>query len=404
MAWLDLMQPLHGKPLVGPVIVFHTCIAILVFIIIVRQITFLTNTLQKPADPVGWASMDYDANKGSRDSLTNYMASKGLDPKTTPMNQFSIATANFGGIFTEHIGTLQPWIGSVSGDAARRQVEAGARALMLDIWPDPADPQKPIIASMLDTQEWSLQNLWMKWGLSKGVGRYSNWQQLTRNTAPVGEIIKPAIAAAFGSSPGPQNSDPFFLILKLHGGMTKEYLNHLGDIVRDAIGGRAMAPEWNKCVNQNAICTATVDQFLSRVFVIVIPDIQPGYNSLPKIHNHTDFIPAFLATRLGEVANAVERTSNSMSFEPSGRSAVATAAAAACAPAAQKGFCIIQPSIGGWTTDNSMLFRDQDTYGACVDSGAQFVAVNLFSPNKNDGALSSFFDDSLFGKYSFRKV
>jgi len=357
--------------------------------------------------------MDYDAAKGSRDSLVNYMAAQNLDVKSTPMNQFSVATANFGGIFTEDIGTLNPWIGSVSGEAARLQVEAGARAMVLDIWPDPADRQTPIVASMLDTQEWSMQNTWMSWGLNNKVGRYSNWQHLTRNTKPVGEIIKPTLTAAFSASPGQQNADPFFLILKLHGAMTIDYLNRLGDIVRDAIGGNAMGAEWNKCVNQKSICTAPVVQFLSKVFVIVIPDIdtQPGgYESLPKINSYAGFVPVFLTTRLGEITNALEQTPHTICFEPSGVSAVSVASQGNCSnptgpqqSLAQTGFCVIQPSTGGQTTDNSVLFSGQNTYTACLQSGAQFVAVNLFSHNANDGPLDTFFDPAYFGKYSFRK-
>lgn len=406
MALIDLMTPAGEKPaMVGAVIAFHLCMAILVFAIIITLITLLTNTLSGPADLKGWANIDYDAAKGARDSLVNYMAKQNpaLDIKAVPMSSFSVATASFGGVFTEAIGTMNPWIGTVSGDAARRQVEAGARALTLDIWPDPADRQSPIVASMVDTQAWPIQTTWMQWGLTKGVGRYSNWQRLTRNTKPVGEILKPALAAAFSSSPGPQNSDPFFLILKLHGAMTKDYLNRLGDIVRDAIGANRMAPEWNKCLNQRALCTEPVTSFLSKAFVIVIPDIQPGYNSLPNINTYPAFIGAFLETKMGEITNAMEQQPNTMMFDPAGVSGIASAGAAACATGTQKSLCIVQPSTGGQTTDNAVLFS-QSSYTTCMQSGAQFVAVNLFSQNKNDGPLSTFFDPAYFGKFSFRKV
>jgi len=411
MGLFDLMEPIHGKPAVGFVIAFHATLAILVIVVLSVLGTLLGNTLQKPTDPKGWGSIDYDANQRNRDSLTSYMAANNLPVDSTPMNQFSVATANFGGIFTEPISLLEPWIGSVSGDAARLQVEAGARSLILNIWPDPADRQTPVVTAMLDTQEWSMQNTWMKWGLDKGVGRYSNWQHLTRNKKPVGEIIKPALTAAFSASPGPQNTDPFFLILKLHGAMTKDYLNHLGHIVQEAIGGNAMGAEWNKCMNQKSICTATVNQFISKVFLIVIPDIQPGYNSLPNINTYSGFTTAFLNTRLGEITNALEQNPNTISFEPSGISAVSAPGQANCSnptgpqqSLAQTGFCLVQPSIGGQTTDNSVLFSGQNSYTACLQSGAQFVAINLFSPNATDGPLSTFFDPKYFGTFSFRKI
>lgn len=406
MGLWDLKEPVYGHPAVGTVLLFHLAVAVLVLVVVAVTANLLTNTLVTPSAPKGWGTMDYDAAKGGRDSLTNYMAANGLDVKTTPMNQFSVATANFGGIFTESTGLTNPWIGSVNGEAARLQVEAGARAMVLDIWPDPADRHVPIVAAMAD----SSQSMWMKWGLDRGVGRYSNWQHLTRNRLPVGEVLSPALTAAFSGSPGPQNSDPFFLVLNLHGAMTKEYLNHLGGIVQEAIGGNAMGAEWNKCANQKSICTAPVVQFLSKVFVIVIPDIQPGYNSLPNINTYAGFTPVFMNTRLGEVTNALEQARNTMFFEPSGIATVSAASQPNCAnptgpqqSLAQTGFCIVQPSIGGPSTDNTELFGS-NSYTACLQSGAQFVAANLFSQNARDGPLGTFFDPAYFGKYSFHKI
>lgn len=432
MGLFDLIEPIHGKPAPAMVLIFQLAMAGLVMIIMIVLSTMLGSALVKPAAPKGWTTIDYDAAQGARDSLTNYLKNNEISADTTPMSQFSVATANFGGIFTESISFTNPWIGSVSPEAARLQVEAGARALILNIWPDPADRQTPIVTAMIDTQEWSMQNTWIKWGLNRGVGRYSNWQHLTRNKAPVGEILKPALKAAFEASPGPQNTDPFFLILKLHGAMTTDYLNNLGASVQEMIGGHAMGAEWNKCLNQQTICTAPVVQFMSKVFVIVIPDIQPGYNSLPNINTYTGFIRTFLNTRMGEITNAMEQGPNTMCFEPSSISAIPTAGPAACASIMplvgpggeqkgalgpggerqlvgpggtqnQTGFCIVQPSTGGQTTDNSALFA-QNSYTACLQSGAQFVAVNLFSSNTNDGPLTTFFDPKYFGKFSFMKI
>ena len=58
MALLNLMTPAGEKPgLIGAVIAFHICMAVLVFAIIVTLITLLTNTLTSPADLKGWAAM-----------------------------------------------------------------------------------------------------------------------------------------------------------------------------------------------------------------------------------------------------------------------------------------------------------------------------------------------------------
>jgi hypothetical protein len=150
------------------------------------------------------------------------------------------------------------------------------------------------------------------------------------------------------------------------------------------------------------------------VFVIVIPDIQPSYNSLPGINTYAAFTTAFLTTTMGEITNALEQNPNTISFEPSGISAISTASQPACgsgtsavaAPPqslAQVGFCLVQPTTGGNTTDNSDLFS-QNSYTTCLQSGAQFVALNLFSHNSGDAPLHIFFEADHFGKYSFRKI
>jgi len=367
-------------------------------------------TRTTPTPPTGWNGRDYDADQGKRKSLREYLTSKNL-PDSTPMNQFSVATASFGGIFTENPSGLNPWIGAVSPEAARLQVEAGARGLILDVWPDP-NTRVPVVCSMIDNQAWNIQWWWKNYfGMKNGVGRYSNWNKMTRNTAPVASIIQTALKAAFMGSPGTQNTDPFFLILKLHGGMTVPYLDNLGDLVRNAIGGNAMGADWNRCANQKNICSVAASQFLSRVFLIVIPDIDPNYNILPNISTYAAFTTLFLTTRLGEITNALEQIPNTMFFEPSGNTTISAPSQPACggnlgAPPqslAQTGLCIIQPTTGGTTTSNSD-FYSTDSYDTCLKSGAQFVALNFFPPTSNDGPLTSFFDPSYFGTYSFRKI
>jgi hypothetical protein len=39
-----------------------------------------------------------------------------------------------------------------------------------------------------------------------------------------------------------------------------------------------------------------------------------------------------------------------------------------------------------------------------MGTGAQMVAVNLFSHNNSDAILTEFFDDKNFGKYSFKRI
>lgn len=406
----ELATPTNGSPVLIASLAFHIVVAALVVVVIVFGLIYMGNTLITPNGLTGWSDKDFDALQGKRKSFAGYLSDNKLSNTTERMNGFTVATAGFGGIFTEDIGFLHPWIGKVSPEAARLQVEAGARAIVFDVWPDPANTTIPVICSMIDTQEWFIQTLWMKLGLNKGVGRYSNWQMLTRNKMPVDTMLTATMKAAFTGSAGIQNTDPFFLILKLHGAMTMDYLNKLGDTVRTAIGGHAMGTEWNQCANQNKIGTATVNAFMSKVFVIVIPDIQPGYNSLPSTNTYAGFLSKFLTTRMGEVTNAVERTAQTIFFEPSGVAAIAAESQTNCENPAgppqtlsRTGFTVVQPTVGGQTVVNAKLYENS-SYVTCIQTGAQFVALNLFSPKSDDGSLNTFFDPKYFGTYSFRKI
>lgn len=416
--FFDVQGPAASSETLKPaVLAIQTIIPLLALMVIILAITALSNTLISPSHPKGWGNgllglqRDYDALQGTRKSFTEYLVSKGI-PDSTPMNQFTVATANFGGIFTEDIGFLTPWNGTVSPDAARLQVEAGARAVCLNVWPDPDDLRTPVVCTMTDTSTWP------NWfGLNKGNGRYSNWQKRTRNVKPVGEIVKALITAAFDGPVSQQNTDPFFLIINLHGAMTLDYMNRLADTLTDAMGGHAMDASWGNSANQATLCSAPVSSFMSKVFLILVPDIQPTYNILPNINDYARFFAVFNDSKckLGEIANAVQSQPNTLMFGPGEISTITAATQPACAASnvvvrgaastaqfslAQVGITVIQPSIGITSTRNAALFS-QGSYSDCLKSGAQFVAVNLFSPDGSDPALSSFFDT--FETFSFSK-
>ena len=415
--WLTPLEPVLGKvEQAGIGILFHFAVALVVIFFIVTWSMRLSKTLNAPTPPTGAIGRSYDALVTSRKSLSSYLADKSI-PDTTPMVQFQIATAGFGGIFTEPIGYLDPWIGVVSPDAARLQVEAGARAIVFDIWPDPAAPTNPVVCAMLDTNEWGIQNWWRnRWGLNKGVGRYSNWQLLTRNKVDAGIMMSTACEAAFATTNSQQNNDPFFMILRLHGAMTPAYLDKLGGMVQRALGGHAMGPNYSNWKQQKQLCSTPVSEFLAKGsdaggygFVIVCPDMSPGYNILPGVNTYAKFVASLANSQLAQVTNAVEADLNTLWFDPSMIGPVSQANQPNCVQGnvtpltlAEAGFCVIQPSVGGQTTENPVLFRD-NSLQTCQQSGAQMVAVNLFSPDPDDGVLQNWFSPNNFGTYSFKK-
>lgn len=392
------------------VILLFVLIAI-VFICVFASMIGLTRVA--PAAPKGWNNYrDYDADQNTRGSLTD-LINTGTSGITldTPMVQLSVATANYGGIFTEAGTLLNPWNGRVDPEAVRLQIEAGARAVIFDIWPDPENPAIPVVCTMKDMNEFGTLGWWRGHGLSKGVGQYSNWQLLTRNKVPATDMINMACSTAFGAmAPNVQTSDPFFLILRLHGAMTKDYLNYLGAAVKAALGTHRMPTQWDKMQNQSALCSAKVSDFMQRGFVIVSPDIQSGYNSLPNTNTWDSFATQYATTTMGEVTNVLESSPNSVFFGLGNLDAIASATRSSCAaggPAqtpAQAGFCIVQPTVGSIVVNNDDQIG-KDNFQKARQVGAQMVAVNYFSTESagSSSVLSAVFDPALFGKYSFKK-
>ena len=412
-----LLEPINGDPVRAQMgIIFHIVVAILVALVIgMYAVPLLTKTLNGPSSPVGAIGKNYDTLQGSRQSLKAYMAANNIDDSVS-LTQFQVATANFGGIFTEARGLLNPWTGTVSPDAATMQVQAGARAIVFDIWPDPANMANPVVCAMVDTSQWWYQNWWRNTGgMTQGQGTYSNWQLLTRNKVDAGTMMQAAVTAAFNQS-SPQSGDPFFLILHLHGAMSISYLNTLGSKLQTALQGRGLSTTYGQWQQQSKLCSAPISEFIGTgtsaggfAYVIVIPDMSPGYNILPGINTYSGFTAALKGTTLGDLTNAVEQNPNTMYFTPGGIGPIAVQNQPNCLlgattqlTLAQAGFCLVQPSIGGQATDNGTLFKD-NSFQNCQQTGAQFVAANLFSQDSADGILQAWFDPKMFGTYSFKK-
>jgi hypothetical protein len=382
----------------APGLVFHTLLAVLVFAVLMVLVGALTGVRSSPPRLLGWPSgTNYDALITTRKPLADYLSTytpTPADPTRVPMRYLTVATANYGGIFTEAMSPpFHPFVGTVDPEAARLQVEAGARAMVLDIWPDPENRANPVVCAMIDTTRYPSQRWWVSsGGLGRGVGRFSNWQLVTRNKVPADRIMNAALRAAFNTPNSPQNGDPFFLILRLHGAMTTDYLNKLGTYVQAAIGPNGMSSEWNRNANANALATEPITTFANKCFVVVCPDIEPNFNSLPGINTFEQFTPVFLNTTLGEATNLLETTQNTVIFTPNNGGS-----AKALTP---KGFCIAQGSVGGTSTDNDKEFA-VNSFQQCIQYGIQFVAVNLLSPKDDEGTLQTFFSQKFFKTHSF---
>lgn len=391
-------------------VLYYGLAPVAALILMIIMIVMLVNVKQAPTLPPWFA--EYDASKGGRTSLRTYLTSINKNPDTVMATQLQIATANFGGVMTDvkASGTwLTPWHGTVSAEAARLQVDAGARAIVFDIWPDPSDFSTPIIACMVDTQDdgRGVDQWWSSTGGMPVGSRYSNWNILTRNKGNVGDILKTAVAAAFT---GVQAEDPFFLILNLHGKLPATYLTKLAHIITTSVGGKQMSVGRT---NQTEYCKVPVTTMFDKVMVIVNPDI-------PVDTDRDTFNEMFLSTDMRNVTNILTTTDKGTVFKPTDIGQITSAKYQDCnsTTMAKKSLptaalCAVQPSTGTLYTDNDTLFK-KSSFPTCMGSGAQFVAVNVFGATPTirgsaggsyagdrDSVLTSWLNPKMFGKQSF---
>lgn len=370
-------------------------------------------TTVPPAQPNGGAGRDYTVPRTK--TIDDFLASKNVTAANTKMRSLSVATASFGGIFTEDIGPISPYIGTVSPDAVRLQVLGGARAIVFDIWPDPADPATPVVCAMkedgADGPSWLFGKpaWWLAHGgLDKGTGRYSNWKLLSRNKVRAGTMMTAAVTAATTSATNPQWNDPFFLILILHGAMTPAYLNTLAADLSAALNGKGIAAT-ARPGTLNTLCNATVDQFQGRVGVIVCPDIQPGFQALPNVNTFQQFVTAYSATNMINYTNVLQTQPNTVLYTAGNVAPLKQDSAQPCdsgtppgtlVPPPQGGFCVVQPSTGNTTTNTMKLYTDTNAFLGALQTGAQFVGANLFDSDAD--FLNAYFSPDNFGTYSFK--
>ena len=394
IGWPDFISTTGRSPILD--IIFQALILVLVFILMVVGWTAWSNVYHTPSPPkILKETTRQPFSNSTSDLMINYQ----------------VATASFGGIYTEQGRAWSGYNGTVSSDAVHDQINAGARAIIFDVWPDPANKTQPIVATMEQNSGWWISS----GGLTNGVTNsgYSNWKKLTRNSQDLKSLLSEASAAAF-SQGNPQYTDPFFVILNLHGAMTISYLNTVGTILNAAFTGKQMPTEYAKNGGAGLLCSAPVSAFQGRTFIIANIGVDPGFQSLPGLRTQEEVNTAAL-TQSNKFAEQINLLSGSPStpnvYSISNESAIVSTKVPACGtsavaqkvPLPQTTFCVIQMNTGLTNTGNDTQYNSP-TYADCRKTGAQFVGVNMFDQDGTSKTLGDFLDTNLFGTYSFQRV
>jgi hypothetical protein len=380
-------------------LIFHILVLSISFIAIIIGFSAWSANYYQPGNPkitVTTRTSFQDAGFNSDDLMINYQ----------------VATAAYGGIFTEQGRTYSNYNGYVHPDAVDDQIAAGARALIFDVWPNPANPTQPCVAAMEQNKGWWITS----GGLSNGVsnGGFSNWKILTRNVWDLASILARVAAV-------PQ-SDPLFVILNLHGAMSTAYLNTVGSSILTAFAGRRMSTEYDKNGGAGLLCTAKVSAFQSKIFTIANIVIDSGFQSLPGLTTQADVnASALTAATFAESVNLLSGSPQSNIFSISSATTIQSTKVPGCSttaqvPLNQTTFTVIQPTTGTVDTANDTQYSGTTSFINCLGTGAQFVGVNMGDAGnsadddtrrKNQGStttLGDFFRPKVFGSTSFHKI
>jgi hypothetical protein len=191
------------------------------------------------------AQVDYAKSNPKRKSLWAYL--QGLQKANIPANQmcltnFYVSTVNATGIFFPSLD------GVASTEAARTAVLAGARAFVLDIWPDLTAGANygPII---------------------QVVEEGSDWRRISLNSLPLSSVIRPLMQEGFQTAMRPGIEDPMFLYLRFRGNPRSATFEATARVLSEALEQYRLDSSFNNCRAQDILYTIPLTQFSKKVVI-----------------------------------------------------------------------------------------------------------------------------------------
>jgi hypothetical protein len=191
------------------------------------------------------AQVDYAKANPKRKSLRAYL--QGLQAANVPANQmcltnFYVSTVNATGIF------FPSYDGVASAEAARAAVLGGARAFVLDIWPD------------------------LRAGANYGpviqvVEAGSDWRRISLNSLPLSSVVRPLVEEGFQTAMRPGIDDPMFLYLRFRGKPRTATYEATARVLSEALEQYRLDSSFNNCRAQDRIYTIPIPHFFKKVVI-----------------------------------------------------------------------------------------------------------------------------------------
>lgn len=176
--------------------------------------------------------------KGIRSYINSLIAS-GISASQLCLTNFYISTVVATGVFFPVVN------GVISTEAVRAAVLGGARAFVLDIWPDldPGANFAPVI---------------------QVVESGTNWRRISLNKLPLVSILKALAQEAFEIPDRPGYEDPLFIYLRFNGNPRPATFNATADALQIALESYRLDANFNNCRAQDRLFSTPITFFYKR--------------------------------------------------------------------------------------------------------------------------------------------
>lgn len=285
--------------------------------------------------------------KGLRAYLDSLKAS-GVPESQLILTNFYVSTAVGTGIFLPALDAI------ASPEAARVAVLAGARAFVLDIYPDlsPAVQRAPSI---------------------QVVEEGSAWRRISLNTASFTDILRAIITEAFEIPERPGAEDPIFLYLRFRGTPTAATYDGAANALRAIAERYRMDANFSGARGQDRIFTTPMSALFKKMIVFSNKNAR--------------------GSLLEDYINVAPRDGVQLEYEPSAARGLTAEMRTDAITKIKQNLTWIAPRV-------EMAEAEANAYdwSAAQDIGVHFTALNVM--NRND-ALNKYQAPTLFGTQSF---
>jgi len=297
------------------------------------------------------AQTDYDNKNPKRMGLNDYLDTlkkSGVPESHFILTNFYVSTVNATGLF------FPAKDGVISPMAVRSAVAAGARAFVIDVWPDllPGKNFAPIVQT---------------------VESGSAWRRISLNYLPLESVLTTLIKESIENTTHPGSSSPVILYLRFRGSPRSSTFQATANILQTTMEPYRLPAAYYNCRNQDKVCAMSMKSLKRKV--VVISNTRAA------------------GTNLADYINVGPRDGIKLEYATNDPHGLSDDAKKEIIRKIKTNLAFMAPLPESDSAEaNDWSFRDAQ------EIGIHFCAMNFWNHNKN---LDAYMAPSLFGNASF---